>query len=152
MSWAVFIVRSLPWTPYVIMIQLWRGKVFTEDIPAYEPGEVFLDLEGHESSFGNGEYEIEVFEGTTFGFLNEEKDEDEGDDVETGEETKRAPVTETRFVVADGRIKHGEEASEEEIDRDGPGGADFSVGEGEAFGSQGERDRAESWRVGDGEH
>lgn len=134
------------------MIKLWRGHVLAEDVPADEPGEVFLDLEGHEAALGDGKDEIEVFEGAALGFLDEEEDEDEGDDVETGEEAKGASVTETNFIVADGWIEHREKAGKEEVDGDGPGGTGFTVGERETLRGEGERNRTQTGRVSDSEY
>lgn len=134
------------------MIQLRRGYVFAEDISADEPGEIFLDLEGHEAALGDGEDEIEIFEGAAFGFFDKEEDEDEGDDVEAGEETEGSAVTETSFFVADRGVENGEKAGEKEVDRDGPGGAGFSMREGETFRSEGEGDGAETRGISDSKH
>lgn len=150
--WAVLVAHSLPGAPDVVVIQLGCGHIFAEEVPADKPGEVFLDLEGHEATLGDGEDEIEIFEGAALGFFDEEEHEDEGEDIETGEQPERAAIAQTAFSVADRRVENREQTGEEEVDGNGPGCTGFTVGEWETLRRKGEWDGTQARGVGNGKH
>ena len=70
-------------------VKLWRSKsLLTEDLSLEPIRQDLAPLVGTVSPGWNSKDEIEFFEGSLFGFGQETEDEEEGDGVEPGVETK----------------------------------------------------------------
>lgn len=88
-------------------------------------------LEARKLALRDGVNLFEVLEVALLGLFDEEVDEDEGDDVEAGEEAEGAAaaalvdvlVAHAAEVGVDEGVEPGEEAGEEEVNHDGDGAA-----------------------------
>lgn len=110
-----------------------------EDVGLDPPRQHLAGLVGHELACRDGEDVVELLERALLGLGHEEEDHDEGDEVEAGVEAEGAGGRHGGQHTWEG---DGKDGGPEEASSDGPGHADFAVGEGEDFGGVGEGDGA----------
>lgn len=118
-----------------VVERLLLGVLLEEDPALEPPGESDGGLVLGELADGDGEDPVELLEGALLGLRDEEKDHDEGNDVETGVEAKGTDGVETVEEEGERGTQNG---GPEEASGDGEAHTGLTVGQRVDFGRVGE--------------
>lgn len=114
-----------------------------------EPGQDLGKLVLGKRAGGDGKDLVELLEGELLSLGDKKENQNQGDDVGASIEAKGAN---TAQGLEHGRESEGEDGGPEEVGGNGPGHADFTMGERETLGRVGPRNGAFTWGVYGGEH
>lgn len=78
--------------PDLVLVQAWLVDLFPQYVPVKEPGQIRADLVFHKCALGDGEDPVKILKGAALGLFDENEHEEEGYEVEPGEEAQCTTV------------------------------------------------------------